>query len=73
MLACNMPATAQTAIHAPYSMGFELGDSIKLKDWVINDGADTTVCKERWMIGTAVRWTPAKPSIAITAAAAPIW
>ncbi len=38
-----------------YSMGFELGDSIKLKDWHLNDGADTTRCKERWMIGTAVK------------------
>lgn len=55
MLACSVSATAQTAIHAPYSVGFELGDSVKLKDWVINDGADTTKCKERWIIGTAVK------------------
>ena len=55
MLAYSVLATAQKAIHAPYSMGFELGDSVKLEDWVINDGADTTVCKERWMVGTAVK------------------
>jgi len=55
MLACSTVAMAQTAIWAPYSMGFEVGDSVKMKSWSFNDGADTTVCKERWMVGTAVK------------------
>ena len=43
------------AIQVPYSMGFEKGDSAKLALWHLNDNADTTVCKERWVIGTAVK------------------
>ena len=43
------------AIHVPYSMGFEKGDSAKLALWHLNDNADTTVCKERWVIGMAVK------------------
>ncbi|MDD5990828.1 MAG: T9SS type A sorting domain-containing protein [Paludibacteraceae bacterium] len=49
----------------PYSMGFELGDSAKLRQWRLNDGADLSICKERWVIGTAVK-TEGKRSLYIS-------
>ena len=52
-------------ISVPYSMGFELGDSAKLRQWRLNDGADLSICKERWVIGTAVK-TEGKRSLYIS-------
>ena len=52
-------------ISVPYSMGFELGDSAKLSQWRLNDGADLSICKERWVIGTAVK-TEGKRSLYIS-------
>ena len=52
-------------ISVPYSMGFELGDSAKLSQWRLNDGADLSICKERWVIGTAVK-TEGKCSLYIS-------
>lgn len=52
-------------ISVPYSMGFELGDSAKLSQWRLNDGADLSMCKERWVIGTAVK-TEGKRSLYIS-------
>ena len=52
-------------ISVPYSMGFELGDSAKLRQWHLNDGADLSICKERWVIGTAVK-TEGKRSLYIS-------
>ena len=49
--------TAQTPVEVtvPYSMGFEPADSTMLKAWQINPGVDVSRCKERWVIGTAVK------------------
>lgn len=52
-------------ISVPYSMGFELEDSAKLSQWRLNDGADLSICKERWVIGTAVK-TEGKRSLYIS-------
>ena len=52
-------------ISVPYSMGFELGDSAKLSQWRLNDGADLSICKERWVIGTSVK-TEGKRSLYIS-------
>lgn len=52
-------------ISVPYSMGFELEDSAKLSLWRLNDGADLSICKERWVIGTAVK-TEGKRSLYIS-------
>lgn len=52
-------------ISVPYSMGFELEDSAKLSQWRLNDGADLSMCKERWVIGTAVK-TEGKRSLYIS-------
>lgn len=52
-------------ISVPYSMGFELGDGAKLSQWRLNDGADLSICKERWVIGTAVK-TEGKRSLYIS-------
>ncbi|MCI6420283.1 MAG: T9SS type A sorting domain-containing protein [Bacteroidales bacterium] len=49
----------------PYSMGFELEESAKLSQWRLNDGADLSICKERWVIGTAVK-TEGKRSLYIS-------
>ena len=46
-------------------MGFELEDSAKLSQWRLNDGADLSICKERWVIGTAVK-TEGKRSLYIS-------
>lgn len=60
-------AYAQTPVQisVPYSMGFELEDSAKLSQWRLNDGADLSICKERWVIGTAVK-TEGKRSLYIS-------
>ena len=60
-------AYAQNPVHisVPYSMGFELEDSAKLSQWRLNDGADLSICKERWVIGTAVK-TEGKRSLYIS-------
>ena len=52
-------------ISVPYSMGFELEESAKLSQWRLNDGADLSICKERWVIGTAVK-TEGKRSLYIS-------
>ncbi|MDY5651521.1 MAG: T9SS type A sorting domain-containing protein [Paludibacteraceae bacterium] len=52
-------------ISVPYSMGFELEDSAKLSQWRLNDGADLSICKERWVIGSAVK-TEGKRSLYIS-------
>ncbi len=52
-------------ISVPYSMGFELEDSAKLSQWRLNDGADLSICKERWVIGTSVK-TEGKRSLYIS-------
>ena len=52
-------------ISVPYSMGFELEDSAKLSQWRLNDGADLSICKERWVIGTAGK-TEGKRSLYIS-------
>ena len=42
-------------ISVPFSFGFEESDSLMLKSWHISEGSDTSVCKERWFVGTYVR------------------
>lgn len=65
VLLISSMVSAQTAITVPYNFGFEVGDSAKLAQWHLNDGVDTAVCKERWMVGTAVK-TEGKRSLYIT-------
>ena len=36
-------------------MGFELSDSANLKYWHFNDGGDTAICREQWVVGKAVK------------------
>lgn len=38
-----------------YSMSFEIGDSASLKYWHLNDAYDAGRCKERWVVGNAVK------------------
>jgi len=47
-----MLASAQ-AISVPYEMGFELSDSLELKNWVFNPGPKAPLCADAWYVGTA--------------------
>ena len=63
---CCALAQEAVAITVPYTMGFEASDSAKLAYWHLNEGADTAVCKERWVIGSAVK-SEGKRSLYISA------
>lgn len=41
------------AIFIPYSMGFEESDSLELKSWVLNSGANAAKCEDQWVVGGA--------------------
>lgn len=51
----SLQTTAQSLISAPYSMGFELEDSVELANWVLNPGANASRCVDQWYIGESVR------------------
>ena len=38
-----------------YSMSFEESENAKLAHWHLNDGLDLSRCKERWVVGTAIK------------------
>lgn len=45
---------AQT-LSLPYTMSFEDSESAELANWVINPGADASLCSDQWVRGTALR------------------
>lgn len=47
-------ASAQV-ISIPYSMGFEESDSLELKNWVLNPGANASRCVDQWVVGSAAK------------------
>ena len=57
IIACffAQPAFSQAAIVAPYSMGFELEDSVELANWVLNPGTNASKCTDQWVVGDAIR------------------
>lgn len=57
LLVAMMPPAllAQTAIHVPYSLGFEEYEADMIADWHLNDGYDPSVTSEKWVIGSAIK------------------
>ena len=45
LLAGQMVLAQNQAISIPYSMGFEESDSLELKSWVLNSGANAAKCE----------------------------
>ena len=56
LLLIGQTAMAQSAaITVPYVMGFEEADSLELKNWVLNPGANAGKCTDQWVVGEAVK------------------
>lgn len=56
LLLAGQVLTAQNAaISIPYSMGFEESDSLELKNWVLNPGANASRCVDQWVVGSAAK------------------
>ncbi len=53
LLAGQMVFAQNQAISIPYSMGFEESDSLELKSWVLNSGANADKCEDQWVVGGA--------------------
>lgn len=51
----SLQTTAQSLISVPYSMGFELEDSVELANWVLNPGVNASKCVDQWYVGEAVK------------------
>lgn len=47
------PMVSAQVISIPYSMGFEESDSLELKNWVLNPGANAPKCEDQWEVGSA--------------------
>ncbi|MBQ7209987.1 MAG: hypothetical protein IJS05_03725 [Paludibacteraceae bacterium] len=60
-------AQAQVSnLSVPFSFGFEEADSLLLRNWHFNVDCDTSICKERWLVGSYVK-TEGKRSLYISA------
>ncbi len=53
-LACGAFAQSK-AVSIPYAMGFEESDSLELKNWVLNPGANAPLCAEKWVTGEGAK------------------
>ncbi|MBR3646922.1 MAG: hypothetical protein IKN59_00840 [Paludibacteraceae bacterium] len=49
LMACRIGAQS---VSIPYSMSFELADSVEMQNWVLNNGPLASSCNDQWIVGT---------------------
>ena len=59
-------AFSSSVVNVPYSMGFELEDSVEMSNWVLNPGVNALACPDQWYVGNAVK-SDGKQSLYISA------